>query len=79
MLTTVALTGVLLLVLGSLISASVRQLSENSDLYSSRLATLGQQLHGALGEGRVDDAPRALAADAAHRAEPPAHPMRPDS
>jgi AI-2 transport protein TqsA len=43
LLTTVALTGVLLLLLGSLVSASVRQLSENSELYSSRLAMLAER------------------------------------
>jgi AI-2 transport protein TqsA len=43
LLTTVLITGILLLMLGSLVSASVRQLSENSQLYASRLALLAER------------------------------------
>ena len=43
LITTVLLTGVLLLLLGSLVSASVRQLSENSQLYASRLVLLSDR------------------------------------
>jgi AI-2 transport protein TqsA len=43
LLTTVIVTGVLLLVLGSLVSASVQQLSANADLYSQRLSVLTER------------------------------------
>ena len=43
LLTTILLTGLLLLMLGSLISASVSQLAENSTLYADRLTQLAER------------------------------------
>jgi AI-2 transport protein TqsA len=48
LLTTVVVSAVLLLLLGSLISASVRELAENSDLYSARLTLLVERAVTAL-------------------------------
>ena len=59
LLTTVALTGLMLLTLGSLVSASVGELAESSELYSSRLLLLTERVIAALpapAEAWLDDA-----------------------
>jgi AI-2 transport protein TqsA len=58
LLTTVMLTGLLLLTLGSLVSASVGELAKSSELYSSRLMVLTERLVAALpaaAEAWLDD------------------------